>query len=57
MISVRLNQGHHRHHAFRITLPAPAFFDSQTKGIYIITKEEADEYEGRAEVTRRHAAA
>ena len=41
----------------RITLPDPAFFDSQTKGRYIITREEADEYERRAEAARHYAAA
>ena len=41
----------------RITLPAPAFFDYQAKGRYVITREEADEYERRTEVARRHAAA
>ena len=43
--------------AVRITLPAPAFFDYQAKGRYVITREEADEYERRAEAARRHAAA
>ena len=42
---------------FRITLPAPAFFDSQTKIKYVITREEAEEYERRAEAARLHAAA
>ena len=42
---------------FRITLPAPAFFDYQARGGYTITREEADEYERRAEAARRHAAA
>ena len=46
-----------RHHAVRITLPAPAFFDYQAKGRYVITREEADEYERRAEAARRHTAA
>ena len=41
----------------RITLPAPAFFDYQAKRRYVITREEADEYERRAEAARRHAAA
>ena len=40
-----------------ITLPAPAFFDYQARGRYVITREEADEYERRAEVARRHVAA
>ena len=46
-----------RRRAVRITLHAPAFFDYQAKGRYIITREEADEYKRRAEVARRHAAA
>ena len=41
----------------RITLPVPAFFYYQTKGRYVITREEVDEYERRAEAVRRHAAA
>ena len=46
-----------KRHVFRITLPASAFFDYQAKGRYVITREEADEYERRAEAARRHAAA
>ena len=46
-----------RRHAVHITLPAPAFFDYQARGIYTITSEEADEYERRAEAARRHTAA
>ena len=46
-----------KRHVVHITLPTPAFFDSQTKGRYIITREEADEYERRAEAARRYAAA
>ena len=46
-----------RRRAVRITLPAPAFFDHQAKGRYVITREEADEYERRAEAARRHVAA
>ena len=46
-----------RRRAVHITLPAPAFFDHQAKGRYTITREEADEYERRAEAARRHAAA
>ena len=46
-----------RRRAVRITLPAPAFFDYQAKGRHFITREEADEYERRAEAARRHAAA
>ena len=41
----------------RITLPAPTFFDYQAKGRYVITREEADEYERRVEAAHRHAAA
>ena len=40
-----------------VSLPAPAFFDFQTKGRYVITREEANEYERRTEATRLHAAA
>ena len=43
--------------AVHITLPAPAFFDYQEKGRYVITREVADEYERRAEAARRHTAA
>ena len=46
-----------RHRVVRITLPAPAFFDYQAKGRYVITREEADEYERREEAACRHAAA
>ena len=41
----------------RITLPPPAFFDYQAKGRYVITREEADEYERRAEAAQLHATA
>ena len=40
-----------------VALPAPAFFDFQTKGRYFITREEADEYKRRAEIARLQAAA
>ena len=46
-----------RRHVVRITQPAPTFFDYQAKGRHFITKEEADEYERRAEAARRHTAA
>ena len=46
-----------RRRVVHIALPAPAFFDSQAKRRYIITREEADEYERRAEAARHHAAA
>ena len=40
-----------------LLLPAPAFFDFQTKGRYVITREEANEYERRTEAARLQAAA
>ena len=40
-----------------LSLSAPAFFDYQAKGRYVITREEADEYERRVEAARRHVAA
>ena len=46
-----------RRRAVHITLPAPAFFDCQARWGYTITREEADEYERRAEAARRDAAA
>ena len=46
-----------RRRAIHITLPAPAFFDYHARGRYTITREEADEYERRAEAARRHIAA
>ena len=46
-----------RRRAVHITLPAHAFFDYQARGRYTISREEADEYERRAESARRHAAA
>ena len=46
-----------RHRVVHITLSAPTFFDHQAKGIYVIIREEADEYERRAEATRCHTAA
>ena len=33
-----------------VTLPTPYLFDYQAKGRHFITREEADEYERRAEV-------
>ena len=61
---VERNESPHRYRlifdrcrAVRITLLAPAFFDHQAKGRYVITREEADEYERRAEAAHRHAAA
>ena len=46
-----------RRRMYHVALPAPAFFDYQAKGRYVITREEADKYERRAEAARRHAAA
>ena len=43
--------------AVHITLPAPTLFDYQAKRRYVITREEANEYERRMEAARRHAAA
>ena len=44
-------------HVVRVALPAPTFFDFQARGRYIITREEADEYERGVEAARLHAAA
>ena len=46
-----------RRRAVRITLLAPAFFDYQARGVYTITREEADEYERGVEAAGRRAAA
>ena len=46
-----------RRRAIHIALPAPTFFNFQAKGRYVITREEATEYERRAEVARLQAAA
>ena len=46
-----------KRHVVRVALPAPTFFDFQARGRYIITKEEADEYERGVEAARRRAAA
>ena len=46
-----------RRRTYHVALPAPAFFDFQAKGRYVITREEATEYERRAETTRLQAAA
>ena len=42
-----------RRRAVHITLPAPVIFDYQAKGRYVITREEANEYERRTEAARR----
>ena len=40
-----------RRRAVHITLPAPTFFDFQAKRRYVITREEANEYERRTEAS------
>ena len=42
---------------YHVALPAPAFFDSQAKRRYVITREEADEYKRRTETARLRVAA
>ena len=44
-------------HAVNIVLPAPTLFDFQAKGRYVITREEANEYERRTRAARLQAAA
>ena len=46
-----------RRRIVHVALPAPAFFDFQTKGRYVITREEATEYERRTEAACLQAAA
>ena len=46
-----------RRHTYHVALPASTFFDFQAKGRYIITREEANEYERRTEAERLQAAA
>ena len=46
-----------RRNVVPVTLPAPYLFDYQARGGYTITREEANEYERRAEAARRHAIA
>ena len=48
---------YNRRNVIHVTLPAPLLFDYQAKGRYVVTREEADEHEGRAEAARQHAAA
>ena len=36
-----------RRRTYHVALPAPTFFDFQAKGRYVITREEATEYERR----------
>ena len=40
-----------------VTLPAPYLFDYQARGGYVITREEAAEYERGMEAAHQHAAA
>ena len=46
-----------RRRTYHVALPAPAFFDSQVKGRYVITREEVDEYQRRTETAHLHAVA
>ena len=46
-----------RRRTIHVALPAPAFFDFQAKRRYVITREEANEYERRMEASRLQAAA
>ena len=46
-----------RRRIVHIALPAPTFFHFQAKGRYIITREEANEYEERTEADRLQAVA
>ena len=42
--------------AIHVTLPTPVLFDYQAKRRYVITREEATEYERRTEAARRSTA-
>ena len=46
-----------RRRTYHVALPAPTFFNFQAKGRYVITREEANEYERTEEAARLHAAA
>ena len=46
-----------RRRTVHVALPAPGFFDFQAKRRYIITREEANEYERRTEAARLQAVA
>ena len=46
-----------RRRTYHVALPAPTFFDFQAKRRYVITREEANEYERRTEAARLQAAA
>ena len=45
-----------RRRIFHVALRAPTFFDFQTKGRHVITREEANEYKRRTETARLQAA-
>ena len=45
-----------RHRTVHVALPAPTFFDIQAKRRYVITREEANEYERMTEAVRLEAA-
>ena len=45
-----------RRRTYHVALPTPTFFDFQAKRRYIITREEANEYERRTEAARLQAA-
>ena len=46
-----------RQRTVHVALPAPTFFNFQAKRRYVITREEANEYEKRTEAARLQAAA
>ena len=46
-----------RRNVVHVTLPAPHLFYYQAKGRYVVTREEATEYERGMEAARQHAAA
>ena len=46
-----------RRNVVPVTLPAPYLFDYQAKGRYVVTREEAAEYERGVEAAHQHAAA
>ena len=46
-----------RRHTVHVAPPTPTFFDYHAKGRYVITREEANEYERRTEAARLQAAA
>ena len=54
-LQYRLTYG--RRNIVHVTLPAPYLFDYQAKGRYVVTREEATEYERGMEAAHQHAAA